>query len=50
LSEAEIQRIIDQQASRIERLSCADSVIYNQGIDMAGLKREVDFCVRRFGL
>jgi dephospho-CoA kinase len=50
LSEAEIQRIIDQQASRIERLSCADSVIYNQGIDLAGLKLQVGFWALRFGL
>jgi dephospho-CoA kinase len=50
LSPAEVQRIIAQQAARSQRLACADSVIYNQGIDMAGLKREVDFCARRFGL
>lgn len=50
LSQAEVQRIIAQQATRSQRLACADSVIYNQGIDMAGLKREVDFCARRFGL
>ena len=50
LSEAEVQRIIDQQASRKQRLACADSVIYNQGIHLEGLKREVDFWALRFGL
>jgi dephospho-CoA kinase len=50
LSQAEVQRIIAQQATRSQRLACADSVIYNQGIDMAGLKREVNFSARRFGL
>ena len=50
LSEAEVRRIIDQQASRAQRLACADSVIYNQGIDLAGLKREVGFWAPRFGL
>lgn len=50
LSQAEVQRIIAQQATRSQRLACADSVIYNQGIDMAGLKREVGFCALRFGL
>jgi dephospho-CoA kinase len=50
LSEAEVQRIIDQQASRIQRLACADSVIYNQGIDLDGLKLQVGFWALRFGL
>lgn len=50
LSATEVQRIIAQQASRAQRLACADSVIYNQGIDIAGLKREVGFWALRFGL
>ena len=50
MSQVEVQRIIAQQASRNQRLACADSVIYNQGIDLAGLKREVDFWALRFGL
>ncbi len=50
LGEAEVRRIIDQQASQNQRLTCADSVIYNQGIDMEGLKREVDFWALCFGL
>lgn len=50
LSPTEVQRIIAHQASRAQRLACADSVIYNQGIDIAGLKREVGFWAVRFGL
>jgi len=50
MSQVEVQRIIAQQASRNHRLACADSVIYNQGIDLEGLKHEVDFWALRFGL
>jgi dephospho-CoA kinase len=50
LNPAEVQRIIDHQASRIQRLACADSVIYNQGIHLQGLKREVNLWALRFGL
>lgn len=50
LSPAEVARIIAHQATRHQRLACADSVIYNQGIDIAGLKREVGFWALRFGL
>jgi dephospho-CoA kinase len=50
MSQVEVQRIIAQQASRNQRLACADSVIYNQGIDLEGLKHEVDFWALRFGL
>ena len=46
----EVQRIIAQQASRAQRLACADSAIYNQGIDIIGLKREVASWAVRFGL
>lgn len=46
----EVQRIIAQQASRAQRLACADSVIYNQGIDIIGLKREVASWAALFGL
>ena len=50
LSPAEVERIIAHQATRHQRLACADSVIYNQGIDIDGLKREVGFWALRFGL
>jgi dephospho-CoA kinase len=46
----EVQRIIAQQAPRERRLACADSVIYNEGIDLTALKNEVALWARRFGL
>ena len=50
LSRAEIERIISQQASRHQRLSCADAVIFNEGIDLAHLKQLVHEMMARFGL
>jgi dephospho-CoA kinase len=50
LTADEVRNIIAQQASSSQRLACADSVIYNQGIDLAGLKRVVDIWASRFGL
>ena len=50
LSRAEIERIISQQASRQQRLSCADAVIFNEGIDLAHLKQRVHEMMARFGL
>ena len=50
LAENQIQQIMTQQASRKQRLACADSVIYNEGIDLEGLKREVALWGRRFEL
>jgi dephospho-CoA kinase len=46
----EVRSIIAQQAPRERRLACADSVIYNEGIDLAALKNEVTLWARRFGL
>jgi dephospho-CoA kinase len=50
LTEDEVRNIIAQQASSAQRLTCADSVIYNQGIDLAGLREQVRLWARRFGL
>jgi len=50
LTEDEVRNIIAQQASSSQRLACADSVIYNQGIDLAGLKAQVRMWASRFGL
>ncbi len=50
LSRAEIERIISQQASRQQRLDCADAVIFNEGIDLAHLKQLVHEMMARFGL
>jgi dephospho-CoA kinase len=50
LSRTEIERIISQQASRQQRLGCADAVIFNEGIDLANLKQLVHEMMARFGL
>jgi dephospho-CoA kinase len=50
LGRAEIERIISQQASRQQRLGCADAVIFNEGIDLAHLKQLVHEMMARFGL
>jgi dephospho-CoA kinase len=50
LSRTEIERIISQQATRQQRLNCADAVIFNEGIDLASLKQLVHEMMARFGL
>jgi dephospho-CoA kinase len=50
LGRAEIERIISQQASRQQRLDCADVVIFNEDIDLAHLKQLVHEMMTRFGL
>ena len=50
LSRTEIERIISQQATRQQRLDCADAVIFNEGIDLAPLKQLVHEMMARFGL
>ena len=45
-----IQKIIEQQASRAQRLACADAVIYNDGIDLSQLKQQVHEMMASFGL
>jgi dephospho-CoA kinase len=45
-----IQKIIAQQASRSQRLACADAVIYNDGIDLSQLKQQVREMMACFGL
>jgi dephospho-CoA kinase len=50
LGRTEIERIISQQASRQQRLGCADVVIFNEGIDLAHLKQLVHEMMARFGL
>ena len=45
-----IQKIIAQQASRTQRLACADAVIYNDGIDLSQLKQQVREMMACFGL
>jgi dephospho-CoA kinase len=50
LGRTEIERIISQQASRQQRLDCADAIIFNEGIDLAHLKQLVHEMMARFGL
>ena len=50
LGRTEIERIISQQASRQQRLGCADAVIFNEGIDLAHLKQRVHEMMARFEL
>ncbi len=50
LALAEIDRIIAQQASRAQRLACADIVVCNQDLDLAALNAEVRQAARHFGL
>ncbi len=50
LSRAEIERIMAQQATRAQRLACADFVILNDGIDLAQLKQRVHEMWLSFGL
>mgnify|MGYP002134243236 FL=1 len=50
LSATEVDRIIAQQASRAQRLACADGVVFNQGLTLAQLGQEVAGMARHFGL
>ena len=50
LSAEEVGRIIAQQASRAQRLACADMVIFNQGLSLQALRATVQEAARHFGL
>lgn len=50
LSLGEIQRIIGLQATRAQRLACADAVIFNQGLDLSELEAQVTQVAADFGL
>ena len=50
LAADEIDRIIAQQASRAQRLACADVVIVNQGLSLAELEAQVTQVAADFGL
>jgi dephospho-CoA kinase len=49
-SAQQVERIIDQQATRAERLRAADSVLFNQDIDISTLEQRVRQLGQRFGL
>jgi dephospho-CoA kinase len=50
LAAEEIDRIIAQQASRTQRLACADGVVFNQGLSLHALQAQVAEMARQFGL
>lgn len=50
LSRPEVERIMAQQASREQRLACADVVISNEGIDLTQLQAKVREMWASFGL
>ena len=50
LSRAEVEKIIASQASRAQRLSAADSVLFNVDLTLAQLAHEVRQLAPRFGL
>ena len=49
-SRHEVEQIMAHQASRAQRLACADLVILNDGIDLAQLKQRVQAMWVSFGL
>lgn len=50
LSGEEVDRIMTQQASRAQRLACADAVIFNHDLSLAALETEVTQVAADFGL
>jgi dephospho-CoA kinase len=50
LDGTEVDRIIASQASRAQRLACADVVIYNQALSLAQLRQQVHKAAQHFGL
>ena len=50
LTEEAVARIMDSQADRLTRISCADAVIFNEGLTMDLLRGEVHQLACRFGL
>ena len=50
LAAEEIDRIMALQASRAQRLACADKVIFNQGLSLAELEAQVAQVAADFGL
>lgn len=50
MSLEEVERIMAQQASRTQRLSCADMVIFNEGLPLDELRHQVGQAATHFGL
>jgi len=50
LSTQEVDKILAAQASRTQRLACADCVLFNDGISMDDLRQQVQQIGTQFGL
>jgi dephospho-CoA kinase len=50
LTREEVERILAQQASRSQRLACADTVLFNQGLSFDDLDAQVAQLAADFGL
>ncbi len=50
LTEEEVDRIMAQQATRAQRLACADLVTFNQALSLDALRQQVGLAARHFGL
>jgi dephospho-CoA kinase len=50
LTPQEVDRIMAQQATREQRLACADLVIFNQGLSLEELRQQVLEAAVHFGL
>lgn len=50
LTPPEVRRILAAQASRTQRLACADGVLFNDGISLDGLRQQVQQIGTQFGL
>lgn len=50
LASEEVERIMTQQASRSQRLACADTVLFNQGLSFNDLDAQVAQLAADFGL
>lgn len=50
LTPQEVDRIMAQQATRAQRLACADLVTFNQALSLDALRQQVGLAARHFGL
>lgn len=48
--ESEVTRVMAQQATRAQRLACADAVVFNQGLSLSQLRTIVGRLAQDFGL
>ena len=50
LAPQEVHAILAAQATRAQRLAAADTVVFNEGLTLGALRREVEQAARAFGL